>query len=114
MNPQLIAQMLAGLQLGDQRGPPTFPGHYPLVYNKDGTVSNVKLGTFGSDMGTHVLPTMINGLQMEGNKAPFEMARSFGLENYPTFTGENQLQEAIAFSKAQHGNVSPNGYLRGQ
>ena len=38
-----------------------FPTKHPYVKNKDGSESNVKLGTFGIDDKQYVIPTMVEG-----------------------------------------------------
>jgi len=76
----------------------SFPSKHPKVKNKDGTVSHLKLGTFGFDDRTYVLPTMIEGKQVTFGEAR-DSALSHGLDKYPSFSTE---AEAAAWIKKNH------------
>jgi len=85
-----------------------FPGQYPEIKNKDGTVSNVKTTVVGFDDGFYVLPTMRDGIQMSTEQA-IKKAKSSGLKNYPRY--ETQ-KDAVNFSKNIHDKIDKFGFLK--
>ena len=88
-----------------------FPTKHPFVKNKDGSQSNVKIGTFSfgeGDKTVHVLlPTMVGGKQLD-NKEAVEIAKKMGLSRYPKFKTQ---EEADAYAKKIHGSISEQGFL---
>jgi hypothetical protein len=85
-----------------------FPGQYPEIKNKDGTVSNVKTTVVGFDDGFYVLPTMRDGIQMSTEQA-IKKAKSSGLKNYTRY--ETQ-KDAVNFSKNIHDKIDKFGFLK--
>jgi hypothetical protein len=87
---------------------PLFPTKHPYVKNKDGSSSNVVLAGFNIDGKEYVIPTMVGGEKLS-NKEAIAVAKSHGLENYPSFATPN---EASAFAEKIHGSVDENGALK--
>ena len=85
-----------------------------MVKNKDGTVSNVLMMTFGMDTSkgprTFIIPTMVNKMRLSAEEA-MTVAKSYGLDRYPSFGTE---KEANDFAKLNHGNISDSGWLLGK
>ena len=82
-----------------------FPTRHPLVQNPDGSSSNVRTMTAGMDGRHYVLPTMVDGKQLEEEEA-IEVARRVGLGQYPSFaTGE----KALDYSERMHGSQPAEG-----
>ena len=95
-------------------GKPTiriFPTKHPAVKNKDGSISNVKIGTFSfgeGDKTVHVLiPTMVGGKQLKNEEA-VDIAKKMGLDRYPKFKTQ---EEADTYAKQIHGSISEQGFL---
>lgn len=86
----------------------TFPTKHPMVKNKDGSTSNVRLGSFTEGKKTYAIPTMVNGVQLKG-KAAFGVARKHGLEKYPSF---DSVDKAEAWIQKNHGNIAAPGKNR--
>jgi hypothetical protein len=88
-----------------------FPTKHPYVKNKDGTESNVKIGTFSfgeGDNQVHVLiPTMVGGKQLKNEEA-VEIAKKMGLSRYPKFKTQ---KEADDYAKSIHGSINEQGFL---
>jgi hypothetical protein len=85
-----------------------FPTLHPFVTNEDGSKSNVKLGTFGANNKTFVIPTMVNGGWIDDDTA-WMLAKQRGLHLYPSFTDEKEAQSWI---KKNHGSIDERGYLK--
>ena len=85
-----------------------FPTQHPFE-NLDGSpsVSNVRLGSFGFDEGTRVIPTMVDG-ELLSTASALQRARSEGFENYPLFKSRT---EAESWIKKNHGRINANGEL---
>ena len=88
-----------------------FPTKHPVVKNKDGSTSNVKIGTFSfgeGDKQVHVLiPTMVGGKQLKNEEA-VEIAKKMGLSRYPKFKTQ---KEADDYAKSIHGSINEQGFL---
>jgi hypothetical protein len=88
-----------------------FPTKHPFIKNKDGSKSNVKVGTFSfgeGDKEVHVLiPTMVEGKQLKEDEA-VAIAREMGLSRYPKF---KTREEADSYAKQIHGSISEQGFL---
>jgi len=85
-----------------------FPTRHPSVQNEDGSSSNVRLGTFGLDDKSYVIPTMVDGKQLTGIEA-LDIAKKHGINKYPEF---NSVKQADDWAKKYHGNVQPDGSLK--
>ena len=85
-----------------------FPTQHPNVKNPDGSMSNVKLGTFEVDGMQYVIPTMVGGKQLSGKEA-FETAKQYGFDKYPSF---KTAEEADAWARKYHGSVMPDGTIK--
>jgi hypothetical protein len=85
-----------------------FPTQHPFE-NLDGSpsVSNVRMGSYGFDDGTRVIPTMVGG-ELLSTAVALQRARSEGLQNYPLFKSRT---EAESWIQKNHGNVNANGEL---
>jgi hypothetical protein len=80
-----------------------FPTKHPYVQNKEGSESNVLLGTFGIDDKQYVIPTMVEGKKLSPNQA-VDTAMQYGIEKYPSF---NTVEQADTWAKKYHGRVQP-------
>lgn len=85
-----------------------FPTRHPYVTNSDGSKSNVKLGTFGLADKTFVVPTMVNGQQLQGRE-PVTVAIQNGLQNYPSFKVES---EADTWARVNHDKIGEDGKMK--
>lgn len=85
-----------------------FPTKHPVVDNADGTQSNVMTATVELGGKHLVIPTMVEGKQLDIDKA-IGVARKEGLENYPTF---DTAAEALEFSKDVHDRVDEDGNMQ--
>ena len=85
-----------------------FPGKYPMVKNKDGTVSNVVTTVVRFDDGFYVLPTMRDGKQMSTEEA-INVAKKSGLQNYPRY---NTQEDAVKFSENIHDKIDQFEFLK--
>jgi|TARA_B110000902_G_scaffold263524_1_gene342746 hypothetical protein len=85
-----------------------FPTNHPFK-NLDGSpsTSNVRMGTFGFDEGTRVIPTMVDG-ELLSTAAAIQRARSEGLGNYPLFSSQS---DAEGWIKKNHGRINARGEL---
>tara|TARA_A100001037_G_scaffold30889_1_gene24327 strand:- start:1357 stop:6144 length:4788 start_codon:yes stop_codon:yes gene_type:complete len=86
-----------------QSGTKIFPTSHPYVTNEEGGTSNVRLSTYEQNDIHYVVPAMVDGEMIDD---PFGVARRKGLHNYPSF---RTAEEALRFSKEQHGNITPDG-----
>lgn len=87
-----------------------FPGLYPEIKNKDGTVSNILSSTVQIDDKHYVIPTMAEGKKMSLDKA-VNRAKEIGLYRFPSFqSGE----DALRFSQGISGRVDEYGFLKSQ
>ena len=86
----------------DNPNPQTpFPTKHPMVENEDGTFSNIKTATVEMDGKHYVIPTMVDGEQLDINTA-IEVAESHGMENYPSYkTAEEAEEESRKLSAQQ-------------
>ena len=88
-----------------------FPTKHPFVKNKDGSTSNVKLGTFSFGEGekeVHLaIPTMVDGKQLTDDEA-VSVARKMGLNRYPKFKTKEQAESYI---DKIHDKIDPSGFL---
>jgi hypothetical protein len=85
-----------------------FPTKHPYVQNKEGSESNVLLGTFGIDDKQYVIPTMVEGKKLSPNQA-VDTAMQYGIEKYPSF---NTVEQADTWAKKYHGRVQPDGTIK--
>lgn len=83
----------------------TFPTKHPRVKNKDGSSSNVRLGSFTEGKKTYAIPTMVEGKQLKG-KAPLDVAKKHGLSKYPSF---DSVPKAEKWIQKNHGNIAAPG-----
>jgi hypothetical protein len=88
-------------------GERVFPTMHPKVKNSDGSISHLRIGTFGFDDGVRAIPTMVGGKQLTQDKA-LTIARMHGLDNYPVFSDENQANEWI---ERNHSVIGEDGTL---
>ena len=88
-------------------GRKVFPTKHPMVKNKDGGISNVKMISVGFDDRTYAIPSMVNGKQLSDDEAE-EIARTMGLDKYPSF---DSVDEAEAWIQENHGNIDAEGRL---
>ena len=86
-----------------QSGTKIFPTSHPYVTNEEGGTSNVRLSTYEQNDIHYVVPAMVDGKMVDD---PFGVAKRQGLHNYPSF---RTAEEALRFSKEQHGNITPDG-----
>ena len=87
-------------------GQKIFPTDHPFK-NLDGSpsVSNVRLGSYGFDEGTRVIPTMVGGENL-GTVGGLQRARAEGLDKYPLFKTKAEAEE---FIRLHHGNIDAKG-----
>lgn len=83
-----------------------FPTNHPFVNNEDGTQSNVVTSTVGFGDRTFVIPTMVDGKQLDIDEA-ISTARSHGLDKYPSFSSE---EDANTFSQNIHDKIDERGF----
>ena len=85
-----------------------FPTQHPFE-NLDGSpsVSNVRMGSYGFDDGTRVIPTMVGG-ELLSTAVALQRARSEGLQNYPLFKSRTEAESWIT---KNHGKINANGEL---
>ena len=88
-----------------------FPSSHPFVKNEDGSVSNVKLATFGfgdeKNPKYFVVPTMVNGYQLSNDDA-LTIAKQYGIARYPSFKTQESADE---WAKSSHDKIDENGFL---
>ena len=87
-----------------------FPGYYPSIENKDGTVSNILTSVVQFEEGGryYIIPTMRDGIKMTDEQAR-KRAEITGIKNYPSY---EDLDMAIKESKAYSGNIDEYGFLK--
>ena len=93
-----------------KKGDQIFPTRHPFKDNKNKSVSNVKMGSFGFEEGTRVIPTMVDGVEL-GTVQALQRAREEGLEKYPLFKTKKEAEDWI---NLHHQSVDANGRYIGQ
>jgi len=85
-----------------------FPTNHPFK-NLDGSpsTSNVRMGSFGFEDGTRVIPTMVDG-ELLSTAAALQRARSEGLNKYPLFPSQSEAENWI---EKNHSRINAQGEL---
>ena len=83
-----------------------FVGDFPTVQNQDGSHSNVMLGTFGTDNGFVVGPTMYGGKQLSNDEAWQKLLPQ--IDSLPRFDTQD---EADSWAQSNHSRIGQDGYL---
>ena len=81
-------------------------GDFPTVQNQDGSHSNVMLGTFGTDNGFVVGPTMYGGKQLSNDEAWQKLLPQ--IDSLPRFDTQD---EADSWAQSNHSRIGQDGYL---
>ena len=95
------ANLAAMLDMAQKSNAWEFPTKHPMVRNEDGSMSNVRLGSFTLGKTTYAIPTMVEGKQLSDSKA-VGVAKKHGLDKYPSF---KSVDEAEMWIQNNHGNI---------